>query len=100
MTALSSEAIPGDSPSVTTTHYERLRRHVLGDATATGGFGLVVLIREGVAAWLGHATAQPVALTHTKDQAVPTQMVPDDLHADVICVLANMAMASCPEVHA
>ncbi len=92
------EATPGDGPIVATTRYERLRGHVLG-GTATGGFGMVVLMREGVAAWLAHATALPVAITHLKDP-IATPLVPDDIHADVVRVLANMAMAISPEVQA
>ena len=95
-----SKATPGDDPSVATTHYERLRGHVLGDRTATGSFGLVVLLRDGVAAWLAHATAPPVVTTHAKAPITATPITLDDVHADLICVLANMAMAMSPEVHA
>ena len=94
-----SGAKAGDGAALA--HYEHLRGHVLAGGTAHGGFGLVVLIREGVAAWLAHAAASPVTKTDVKDPIAITPIVSDDLHADVISVLANMAMAISPQqVHA
>ena len=79
--------------------YEQLRAHVL-EGTTAGVFGLIVLMREGVAAWLAHAAAPPsTAITHAKNPLAATPIVSDDIHADLICVLANMAMAIPPEVH-
>jgi hypothetical protein len=94
---LTSEPTPGDRGSAATT-YEQLRDHVL-EGTTAGVFGLIVLMREGVAAWLVHAAPPPVAITHAKDPLATTPIVSDDIHADMICVLANMAMAISPEVH-
>jgi hypothetical protein len=94
-----SKATPGHDPSVATTHYERLRGHVLGDGTATGGFGLVVLMRDGIAAWLAHATVPPLVITHVKAPITAAPIAPDVVHSDLICVLANMAMAISTEVH-
>lgn len=95
-----SNATPGGDPAVATTHYEGLRGHVLGGGTATGSCGLVVLMRGGVAAWLAHATAPPVVTTHAKAPITATPIAPDVDHSDLICVLANIAMAISPEVHA
>ena len=97
-----SEPTPGgrgSSVSVTVTAYEQLRAHVL-EATTAGVFGLIVLMREGVAAWLAHAAPPPAATTHAKEPLAATPSVSDDIHADMICVLANMAMAISPQVHA
>jgi hypothetical protein len=58
------------------------------------------LLRDGVAAWLAHATAPPVVTTYAKAPITATSIALDDVHADLICVLANMAMAMSPEVHA
>ena len=80
------------------TAYEQLRAHVV-EGTTAGVFGLIVLMREGVAAW-SHAQAPPMAISHIKDSIAATPIVSDDIHADMICVLANMAMAIPPEVHA
>ena len=93
---MTSEPTAGDRGSATTT-YEQLRDHVL-EGTTAGVFGLIVLMREGVAAWLARA-APPSAITHVKDPLFATPIVSDDIHADMICVLANIAMAISPEVH-
>jgi hypothetical protein len=57
------------------------------------------LMREGVAAWIAHAATTPAAITHTKDPVAAMPIVSDDIHADMICVLANMAMAIPEEGH-
>lgn len=62
-------------------------------------FGLVVLMREGLAAWLAHATAPRVAVTHAKEPLAATSTVSDALHTDMVNVLATMAMAIFTEVH-
>ena len=41
------------------TEYEQLRRGVLDGEAPTRHFGLVILMREGVAAWMAHASARP-----------------------------------------
>ena len=97
---MSPDAKPGDDAAVGTSHYEHLRGRMLAGGAASGGFGLVVLIREGVAAWLAHAAASPVAITKIKDPITVSPIVSDDIHADVVSVLANMAMAISPQVHA
>jgi hypothetical protein len=56
-------------------------------------------MREGVAAWIAHAATTPVAITHAKDPVATTPIVSDDIHADMICVLANMAMSIPEKVH-
>jgi hypothetical protein len=86
-----SEPTPGGRGSAATT-YEQLRDHVL-EGTTAGVFGLIVLMREGVAAWLAHAAVPPVEITHAKEPFAATPIVSHDIHADMICVLANMAMA-------
>ena len=78
--------------------YERLRDQML-EGTTAGVFGLVVLMRGGVAAWLTGATTPAVAVTHAKDPLAATPLVSLDIHADMVSVLANMAMAISAEVH-
>ena len=93
-----SATTSSDGDSVATT-YEQLRGHMLEGATTGGRFALVILMREGVAAWIAHAATTPVVITHAKDPVAATPIVSDDIHADMICVLANMAMAIPEEVH-
>ena len=39
--------------------YEQLRRRVTGRHTPGGGDGLVVLVRQGLHAWIAHVVAAP-----------------------------------------
>jgi len=76
--------------------YEQLRRHVLAGAAARGGhFGLVLLLREGLAAWIDRrppcaAAAESVA---AREWPVGAPLVADDLHASLVRVLASMALS-------
>jgi len=72
---------------------------VLEGTSAGGHFGLVILLREGVAAWMAHASAFPVARTAPTKAArpMPASVISDEIHTDMVAVLANMAMAI-PEV--
>ena len=71
-----------------------------GDSTAVGAAGLVVLLRQGVAAWLAYASTSPTE-TAGVSAPIPTALiVSNHLHAEVVIVLANMVMTFSPEVHA
>jgi hypothetical protein len=75
--------------------YEQLRSDVLEGASTGRHFGLVILLREGVAAWMAHASARPATITGgtPKDRSMAAPVVRDDLRADMVVVLANMVMA-------
>ena len=74
--------------------YEELRRRVLAGSTTGSHFGLVVLLREGVAAWMARG-----AVASTADRSAPTDrwaaapMLSDEVHAGVVRVLAGMALS-------
>jgi len=93
-----SDAAPGARCSLVT-GYEQLRRGVLEGATAVGQFGLVILVREGVAAWMACASARPVADTRAtaKDRSVAAPIVSDDAYAGLVAVLTNMVLATAEE---
>jgi len=77
-----------DAPA---TAYEALRAHVLTGSTAGSHAGLVVLLRQGVAAWMARCSAcsSPApAAAHTA-----TPLVGDEIHAAIVRVLASMALA-------
>ncbi len=79
--------------------YEELRSHVLTGSPRGGHFGLVLLLREGVAAWIDRcpacsAPASPAA----PDRAVPTPLVSQQLHADIARVLASIALRDREEI--
>lgn len=95
-----TEARRGEDATVATTHYERLRADVIA-GNKTSGLGLVVLVREGVAAWLAlPSPPTPSTFTALTESIAVSPIVSDDIQAEVICVLANMAMAISTEVHA
>lgn len=77
--------------------YEELRSHVLTGAAGNGA-GLILLLREGLAAWLEgrgassrrrESEVRPRLRTH---QAAP--VVSDPIHAGIVRVLASMILAS------
>jgi hypothetical protein len=108
----SSAPPPSDGGSVVTpytTTSEPLRSHVLDGTTASGLVGLILVIRDGLAAWMtdamAHAMAHAAPRPTTTHAAVPTDrrtappIASGDIRPNLICVLANMAMAILPEGH-
>ncbi len=82
--------------------YEELRKHVLSGSPSSSHSGLALLLRQGVAAWVSQrsactAPAQPAAVP--KPYA-PAPLASDGLQADVVRVLANMALAGRQEMSA
>ena len=81
--------------------YEELRHGVLTGAPGGHHGGVIVLVREGVAAWLAHgsasdATATPVAIPAARPAAPSGR---GELDASLVRVLATMALANRTEVH-
>ena len=74
--------------------YEQLHLHVHEGAAAPDGHGgLVVLWREGMAAWMAWRTmgaAEPVT-AHQRPVSAP--QAADELHASLVRVLASLAMS-------
>jgi hypothetical protein len=82
--------------------YEELRDHVLSGSSCSSHSGLVLLLRQGVAAWVAQrsvctASLQPAAVPEPHAAA---PLASDELHADVVRVLANMALAGRQEMSA
>ena len=82
--------------------YEELRSDMLSDLASGSHFGLILLIRQGVAAWMDRraacsAPAKAVAVTRVSEAA---PLISDELHADMVRVLACMAMAGRKEINA
>lgn len=79
------------------TAYEQLRGHVLaGVAVAGDHCGLVLLVREGIAAWMdrfsaGAATAAPVA---ARERPMGAPLAAGALHASLVRVLASIALSN------
>jgi hypothetical protein len=74
--------------------YEELRGRVLAGAPFGGAFGVVLLLREGLAAWMagGSAGSVPVAPAVEPDRRAAAPLVSDEIHAAVVRVLASMAL--------
>jgi hypothetical protein len=82
--------------------YEELRNHVLSGSSSMNGHSGLVLLRQGVAAWVAQrsvctASVQPAAVPEPQAAA---PLPSDGLHADVVRVLANMALAGRQEMSA
>ena len=78
--------------------YEALRRRVLTGAAFGGPFGLILLLREGLAAWMarGSAGAAPVEAADPERRGAAPR-VSDEVHAAVVRVLASMALGGLEE---
>jgi len=74
--------------------YEELRGRVLAGAPCGGACGLVLRLREGLAAWMagGSAGSAPVAPAVEPHRRAAAPLVSDEIHAAVVRVLASMAL--------
>jgi hypothetical protein len=90
----SADATPSGTGS-SAMAYEQLRSDVLEGGSAGGHFGLVVLLREGLAAFMARGSAQPEsAMRGSVKQRLGTRpIVSDEIHGAMVDVLASMAMA-------
>ena len=80
--------------------YERLRRHMLQGSPGGGGFGLAVLLREGVAAWIDRCAACPAPSMNANDAAAaPPIRLPSQFHAGLVQILASLAWTMTQEIH-
>jgi len=82
--------------------YEELRRRVLASVPFGGHGGLVLLLREGIAAWMarGAACVAPLEPALDPDRRGAAPIVSDEIHAAVVRVLASMALGRLGEVRA
>ncbi len=75
--------------------YEAVRTHVLRETTSVGRGGLIVLLRQGVAAWMASSSA---ASTANRPVTVPARsiaspLLSDEIQASFVQVMATMALA-------
>ena len=80
--------------------YEELRRHAVERQILAGRFGLAVLLRQGLAAWVEQWSKVPAPLPTPSVEISRPSPLPDGTSADVIHVLAAMALGHMQEVHA
>jgi len=79
------------------THYEQLRRHALG-TSSSASVGLVVLLRQGLAAWIRACSCS--TLSPARDLVTPLHTVdalPADVRSQAAVILAGILLISRPE---
>jgi hypothetical protein len=81
--------------------YEALRRHVIEphDVPAARE-GLAVLLRQGVVAWMKAWSRLPAPGVRTVQNECEKPPLPDGASAEVVRVIAAMALGHIEEVHA
>lgn len=97
MTTVAAPVPQGHGDSVTA--YEALRSHALAGSSGGGQPGLIVLLRQGLAAWLTRRLASPRPVPAAAGAAV-LPFATDEIHAALVRLLAGMALASRRKVHA
>lgn len=84
-----------------TARYEALRAHAVERYTPTSRDGLVVLLRQGVAAWMEAWSRLPAPPPRpARDERQRPSPLSDDASAEVICILAAMTLSHIQEVPA
>jgi hypothetical protein len=76
--------------------YEEIRHLAVTGSTLGGQHGLVVLLREGLAAWWVRRSicSDPVEPGSEPDRHVEATLVSDQIQAGMVRVLASMALGS------
>jgi hypothetical protein len=64
-----------------------------------GSFGLSVLLREGVAAWMAHGAASLPPASSTAPDAVSNSAIASPLHAGIVQILASIALNRMEDIH-
>ena len=87
-----------DSDDMFEAAYEALRRSVLAGAFCGGHVGLVLLLREGLAAWMARRPTCSAPVEPERRVAAP--ILSNEIDAAVVRVLANMALGGLKEERA
>ena len=95
-----SRPAPND-PNTSVAAYEQLRAGVLGGLTAGRPVGLVLVLREGLASWIAHgAVGSALKPAADPDRRATPPPISDEVHAELVRVLAGMALAGRQERNA
>ena len=101
MSTHSRLVISEQSASEHAARYEALRHHQVERQGAIAGYGLAVLLRQGVAAWMAVASKVPAPARCSaakNDQGRPPAL-PGGSNAEVVHVLAAMTIEHIQQVH-
>jgi len=80
-------------------NYESLRREVVEQHLRTGNYGLAVLVRQGLAAWIEQWSKIPVSLPTQLRRVDKPCPLPNDTSGEVVNVLVAMTLGRMKEVH-
>ena len=80
--------------------YEALRAHAVERHVPMSREGLVVVLRQGVAAWMEAWSRLPAPPPPARAEHQRSSPLPDDASADVVRVLAAMTLSHIREMHA
>lgn len=86
--------------SVHAAHYEALRHHAIQRDGLVARHGLAVLLRRGVAAWMATWSGVPAAPVLRADEHPDPCPWPDSTNAELVRLLATMALGHVQEVTA
>jgi hypothetical protein len=83
--------LPPGTVQALVTRYEDVRRWIVDGSGWSSRWGLAILRREGLAAWIAAwaSTPGPAAVEPPPDAAL---RLPDERHAEVVRVLTSMAL--------
>jgi hypothetical protein len=81
--------------------YEVLRAHAVERHASASRDGLVVLLRQGVAAWMAAWSRLPAPWTPpAQAERQRSSPLPDEASPEVVRILATMTLSHIQEVHA
>lgn len=89
---MTSQATISDEAAACMRAYEALRSNVLAGTSAGGHAGLVVLVRQGLAAWMARRLA--CACMAPAEARTASPLVGEEIHGAIVRVLASMALAA------
>lgn len=78
--------------------YEALRTHILTGVSPGSNGGLIVLLRQGLAAWMARRPVSALPIPSTTSTAVP--FLGSELHTAIVRVLASVALSGRAEGYA
>jgi len=93
-------SIPQENAPAHVARYEELRRYAVERQILPGRLGLAVVLQQGLAAWIEHWSKMPAPTPAPSAELSGPSPLPEDTSADVINVLAAMALGHMQEIHA
>ena len=91
--------IPSAAAADAAAAYEQLRHHVRTGSSPGGHVGLVLLLREGVAAWLARSASGVTPARSSTVAAVAPALPFPQLQAGIVAVLADIVWTTRQEIN-